>query len=151
MIAGATSKTFIARTLCRSRSALQTQIRYAGGGGRPGGKPTFNWKERMALRLARKGDQKVKPFRVVPTGDWDDIAPYFDEAKGHSMIDITNLDSFEAPHTEEIGEFEGEHDTRKSIDVSRLFGKDKARGAIPKKYNYGNKRFSHKRVFGQRE
>ena len=87
-------------------------VRCAGGGGRPGGKPTFNWKERMELRLARKGAKKIKPFKMRPSGDWDDIAPYFDESKGHIMINITDLDSFEMPDIENLGEYEGPNDTR---------------------------------------
>ena len=108
-------------------------VRCAGGGGRPGGKPTFNWKERMELRLARKGAKKIKPFKMRPSGDWDDIAPYFDESKGHTMINITDLDSFEMPDIEDLGEYEGPNDTRKVIDVTRLFGPDKVRGSISRR------------------
>ena len=102
----------------------------------------------MELRLARKGAKRIKPFKDRPSGDWDDIAPYFDESKGHTMIDITDLDSFEAPETEDLGEYEGSNDTRKVIDVTRLFGPDKARGGIPKKRNHAKLAFSHRRIFG---
>ncbi len=138
----------VSRRATQARVATCQQLRFAGGGGRPGGKPTFNWKERMELRLARKGDKRIKPFKVGPSGDWDDIAPYFDKNKGHTMIDITDLDTFEAPETEELGEFEGENDTRKVIDVTSLFGPDKARGSLPKKRNHAKLNFSHRRIFG---
>ena len=31
--------------------SIYQQYRYAGGGGRPGGRPTFNWKQRKLLGL----------------------------------------------------------------------------------------------------
>ena len=34
-------------------SPLLQQVRFAGGGGRPGGKPTLNWRQKQQLRIAR--------------------------------------------------------------------------------------------------
>ena len=131
-------------------SPLQ-QIRFAGGGGRPGGKPTFNWREKMALRLARRGDKKQKPLKITPSGDWDDLEAYFDEAKGDMMTNITKLDEFEFPETKKYGKFEGPNDTRKQIDNFALFGPSKRRGIIVKKYKPRDaKNFSHSRVFGHK-
>ena len=39
-------------------SELTGQVRYGGGGGRPGGVPTFSWQERMKLRLTKKGEKR---------------------------------------------------------------------------------------------
>lgn len=134
------------RALSLPAKNLQT-IRHAGGGGRPGGKPTFNWRERMQLRLTRKGEKKLKPLKITPTGDWEDVEAYFDESKGDTMINITELDEFEAPDVKSYEQFEGPNDTRKEVDVSSLFGPGKSRGSVErKKKQYKN--FSHSRVFG---
>ena len=127
-------------------------IRHAGGGGRPGGKPTFNWRERMMLRLARKDEKKLKPLKIAPTGDWADLEAYFDESRGDTMINISELDEFEAPDVVSHEQFEGPNDTRKEIDVSTLFGPHKPRGALERKRkpSYA-KNFSHTRVFGRKK
>ena len=126
------------------------QIRHGGGGGRPGGKPTFNWRQKMQLRLAQKGDKKLKPFKLAPSGDWEDIEAHFDESKGHTMVDITSMEQFEPPEMEILGEYEGPNDTRKQIDQSALFGPDKPRGSIYRKQKPRDaKHFSHSRVFGR--
>ena len=65
--------------------------RYAGGGGRPGGRPTFNWKEKKQLGLDAT---KIKPFKLNPQmGYWDDIKDHFNPARD-KMIDLTNLETF---------------------------------------------------------
>jgi len=55
---------------------IYQQYRYAGGGGRPGGKPTFNWKQRKLLGLDELKDQK--DMRVKFAGDFNDLKPFMD-------------------------------------------------------------------------
>jgi len=133
----------------------QTQVRHAGGGGRPGAKPTLSWKERRDLRLEKKGE-KVKKFELKEFGDFDeDIAPFLDEARGDVMLNITDKDFDLADHVgtdEEIRarkeSMDKESNPYKQIERSRLFGPEKAAGALLKKENTEGKRFSHRRVFG---
>ena len=101
----------------------------------------------MQLRLARKGEKKLKPLKVAPTGDWKDLEAYFDESKGDIMINITELDEFEAPDVQSYEQFEGPNDTRKEIEVSSLFGPSKPRSYLERKKK-PFKNFSHSRVFG---
>lgn len=126
--------------------------RYAGGGGRPGGKPTFNWKERKQLGL---DNINKKPFKLNPQmGLWDDIKDHFDESKGDKMIDITDLENFEED-PEDLKRLEdkgyvGENNTRKQINIKKLFGSSKAKSVGPVS-NLGGSHFTGyketKRVF----
>ena len=140
----------------------QNQQRNAGGGGRPGGRPTFSWKDKQALRLANKADKQQKPFKVLPFGDFKDIEPYLNASKGDFMVDITDSaewseESEKKKRYESQGvtyeEAEAEKarvaNTRKVIDPSLLFGSQKTAGVIEKKYNYSGAKFSHKRIFGE--
>ena len=70
------------------------QIRFAGGGGRPGGRPTFSWKERRDLQLRERGE-KLKVFKLKDFGDFDDIKGFMDESRGDVIIDITDLEEFD--------------------------------------------------------
>ena len=42
-------------------------VRHAGGGGRPGGRPAFNWKEKKQLGIGTT--QLLKPWKDTPFGD----------------------------------------------------------------------------------
>ncbi len=115
------SRSFIQNTTLNS----VIMKRYAGGGGRPGGKPTFNWKQKKALGLDKP---KLKPFKIRPEISlFDDIAPYFDPSRGDLIVPIG--DNFREPpypykNVEEIV------DNQKKIKISRLFGSNKPSGMI---------------------
>ena len=109
--------------------------RFAGGGGRPGARPTFNWKERRALGLPEAGEVAPKTRKM---GDFDDIAKYVSE---DAMLDVLNQD--DGWELEEIGS------DKKVIHPSNLFGAGKGRGKLLKKRNYNRKTFSHTRIFGK--
>jgi len=119
------------------------QIRFAGGGGRPGGKPTFSWKERRDLKLREKGE-KLKVYKLKEFGDFDDIKGFIDESRGDVIIDITDMDDFDfhslMGSAEEQAELKAKmekgENSRKQIVPSMLFGSAKPAGAILKKYNY---------------
>lgn len=118
--------------------ALQT-VRHAGGGGRPGKKPTFNWKEKKILGLDKP---RMKSFKeaLKPSGDFEDIEPFFDEKSGDMMIDITNLENFEPPVP---GTLEEQFNDKKKVRISTLFGSKKPSGMIEykKKENHFKFRF----------
>ena len=140
---------------CSQKQVTLTQVRHAGGGGRPGAKPTLGWQARRDLRLVKKG-VKVKKFELKDFGDFDeDIAPFLDEARGDIMLNITDKDFNLADHVgteEEVAALKArldkENNPYKQIERSRLFGPVKSAGALIKKENLEGKRFSHKRVFG---
>jgi len=112
------------------------QCRHAGGGGRPGGKPTFNWKERKALKLDELASRKE--FKIKPFGDFDDLKPFFDEKVGDVTIDLRSVDSFDDEslfpkqslddENDPKAAFKGENNTRKVVQISSLFGSKKTFG-----------------------
>lgn len=115
-----------------------------GGGGRPGKRRTFNWKEKRILGLDKP---KAKTFEEVlrPTGRLADIEPFFNEAEGDYKIDITDLDDFNPPdYAPEV------FNDKKKVQVSMLFGSQKGFGMFvpssnkrsPNKYSTRNRRFS---------
>ena len=56
--------------------SIYQQYRYAGGGGRPGGRPTFNWKQRKLLGLDDLRNQRE--MRIKFAGDFNDLKPFMD-------------------------------------------------------------------------
>jgi hypothetical protein len=126
-----------ARLALVSRQGVNVMAkRFAGGGGRPGAKPTFNWKERRALGLEEVGKKRTKsPVR----GDFADLEALVDK---ESFINI-----LEQPDGFTVGG--NIPNDKKLINPAGLFGSGKPRGAIQKKRNYGNSRFSHTRIFGK--
>lgn len=129
----------IAPFISRSVVPLLSQpCRYAGGGGRPGGKPTFNWKERRALNLDVLS--KRKEFKVKPFGNFDELKPFFDEKVGDMTIDLKKVESFDdttyfPQNLDEMDSdnlFKGENNTRKVMQMSLLFGSKKPYGMFTK-------------------
>ena len=119
------------------KASLFNQItkRFAGGGGRPGGKPTFNWKERRQLGLAPAG---TKEPRMRQYGDEWQMRHIITEEDQANAINIFNADNTDTQETFEYTE-EDIYD-KKIIPVTSLFGPHKYRGAILKKFNYQQKR-----------
>ena len=129
--------------LSRCVTSLSVQMvvkRFAGGGGRPGAKPTFNWKVRRQLELNDAGTPRSKaPVR----GRFGDVE---DDVDMDSMIDVLAMD--------EGWTYGGElPNDKKQLTPSGLFGSAKAdsRGRILKKRNYAGARFSHTRIFGNKK
>jgi hypothetical protein len=104
-------------------------VRCAGGGGRPGGKPTFQWKERKELNLPKIYKQKIK---VNDFGLTDKLlADHFDESRGDHIVDLTDLDEWEQPDVED-SDINGEDSTWKKINPASLFGPNKSAGVLEK-------------------
>lgn len=103
--------------------------RFAGGGGRPGGRPAFNWKQKKMLGL---NEARLKPFKLKPRyGVLEDILPYFDSSRGDMIVDITDLEKWEEPPNP-YKNME-EENSKKKINSSRLFGSSKPCGLLPDK------------------
>ena len=73
----------------------------------------------------------MKPLRLRPDlAPWDEIKMYYDETKGDKMIDLTELETFEEDPTL-LNQETKEINTRKVIQVNRLFGSNKNAGVLP--------------------
>jgi len=106
--------------------------RFAGGGGRPGGRPAFTWKEKKQLGLDGK---RLKPMRVnADVGLFEEIEPYFNPARGDKIVDITNLEVFEENPPASYLRGEEKPNGRTKIQVNRLFGSTKPFGTLPTMY-----------------
>ena len=112
--------------------------RLAGGGGRPGAKPAFSWKERKALNLPEVNAPLFKP---PVRGEFAEVA----NLVGESTENMQNL--LDLPDGVLVEE--NIVNARKVIHPSNLFGPGKPRGKISKKYNYNRVNFSHSRIFGR--
>jgi len=127
--------------LVRNRShSLIGAVRYAGGGGRPQGRPVLNFKQRRELGLPDKDRNGfIKSPKLKMMGNFEDIEKWVDKS---AMVDITDLDEWESPSMFV--------EDKKVIVPSSLFGPSKAanRGSLPKKSNVDGNKFSHKRIFG---
>ena len=57
----------ICRTLQRFTNPItRIAVRHGGGGGRPAGRPAFNWKEKKLLGLGET--ETLKPWKNKPSG-----------------------------------------------------------------------------------
>lgn len=106
--------------------------------------PVFNWKEKKLLRLSLKKNKREN-IRIPPIGHLEDILHLFDESKGDRIIDEPTFRVEALPRVIEIENF------RRQVDVSMLYGSGKSSGLIEKKRNVGKLKFSHSRVFGNKE
>jgi len=118
-------------------SPLLQQVRFAGGGGRPGGKPTLNWRQKQQLRIARKDQIKLAKQGFID----DEMDEWLKAQPGYEEIDLTNVENYEieSPITDELY-----FDTRRQFNASSLFGSNKSAGGFKKKlrvhnYKYGKK------------
>eukprot|EP01041_Mallomonas_annulata_P003705 gene3705-7368_t len=117
----------------------------AGGGGRPGGRPAFNWKERKTLGL----DGASKELKARPIGDFNDIEGFMDPSRGDILVNLTDLEHWDEPEKEMISD--GYRDARKTIQIGMLFGPNKIAGTILRKESNAEKpNFSHRRIFGSK-
>lgn len=122
-------------------SYTHIQIRFGGGGGRPGGRPSYNYKERRVLGI----DEPYKKLKLRPWGFMEDIEHLIklDEKAGDFEVDFAKTVNFKEPAFDYA-----RTSNRKRVDPASLFGSNKGYGMIatpPKKQN-----FSHKRIFGEK-
>ena len=106
------------------------QVRH--GGSRPGGAPTFNWKEKRILNISNKPKLNLRKAEALAE-DFDEIKKLLTENGEGKFIDLTNMTDFEE---EEIDEASQRKLDKKTIQVSMLFGPHKLRGSIPRKDDY---------------
>lgn len=92
------------------------------GGGRPGGRPAFNWKEKKLLQL---NQEKVVP-KFLPTGY------IYSEQEFNQMVDTSRGDV--AYNLSTMADFEDGEVTvpynKKKVQVSSLFGSHKSYGLL---------------------
>jgi len=125
-------------------SCLRTIVRYAGGGGRPGGVPKFNWKEKKLLNI----NQKRKPLKLRPYGYWEDIEEFFDPKRDVMLPWEQDEKTFDDPAF--AGKINTESD-RKRLDMRSLYGSSKSYGMLPvKDVPKEMKKYSYERIFGEK-
>lgn len=120
-----------------SKDVIKTTVRY--GGSRPGGRPTFNWKEKnqlKAIELKNNQNNASSPSSTVfnnsTTGDFDDIKHLFDPKNGDVVVDISDTDfdseDFDKQYLSNVGKVINYDTSRKSVNISKLFGSHKRKG-----------------------
>lgn len=123
-------------------------VRHAGGGGRPGGRPAFNWREKQQLRLSQKNAKKELKLR--PFGSWLDIQEFFDEKSGATMIEPSKVREGVTIKARDPSD-DPDSNTKKVLSPALLFGPQKSYGYLRGKATHGKHAlFSHKRIFGER-
>ena len=152
-----------------TRSFQSSAPMLGGGGGRPGGVPTLNWKQKLSLNL----EKKSKASKLPIFGDVNDLEKYIDLSeytkvdlsKGETfsnlepyMLDAINNNMIIKDGVKNEGT-DGSLNHQKTILASSLFGPSKPAYAIPLK-GHPDKRgnikrkikytFSHKRIFGDK-
>jgi len=116
-----------------------------GGGGRPGGKPTFNWKQRASLGL-QKVQLNAPRDRNFPRsphlyGDVNTIRHWLSDIppEDHVVLEGPNKSSDEqiAAFYARLDKIHADSQKRSEpkLDYSNLFGPNKAFGMIPVKKN----------------
>jgi hypothetical protein len=138
------------------QSNYMAGIRFGGGGGgRPGGKPAFNWKEKKALGIAvvkaNAPRKKYFPRGVHLRGDFSTIEHLVKDLPEEDVVNLNPTD----PNTNKavqamLERLEAERQTRQTtptLNVAALFGPQKSVGALPRKLNK-KVEFSHNRIFG---
>lgn len=111
--------------------------RSAGGGGRPGGKPAFSWREVKQLNL----EKKFVDVKLRPEGFFEDIESHMDPTRGDKLIPMGDNFS-EIPVDLRVN-------NRKTVNISKLFGSNKSYGILKERYR--KQKFSYARVFGNRK
>ena len=132
------------------RAVLAQQVRHAGGGGRPGGRPTLGWKQKQQLRLANKQSGKTFKLRAFGSVGAKDLEQLLGKDWSKSAVNLSKVTEYQSPdvptESSERGAFDGENNTRKQINIQSLFGPTKPFGMLEKKENKFHRTFSHKRL-----
>jgi len=115
------------------RHPLNLFLQVRNGGGRPGGVPTFNWKEKKSINYDVGGSKSFED-KFAAASSFEELK---ESLKNEKFIDLTNLDKFEE---EEIADESEAISDKKVINVGLLFGPNKPRGAIPRKDDYDHQK-----------
>jgi len=107
---------------------LMGQRYKGGGGGRPGGKPAFNWKEKKLLNLTTFR----KPVGMPPAGNFKLISKHFDESQGDFKFSLSGKTTTNVGTISSIEQLNKELNTnsRKKVNLSLLFGSSKSYGLL---------------------
>lgn len=118
----------------RPLAPLLQQHRFAGGGGRPGGKPTLNWRQKKQLRIARKDQMKLARQGFID----DEMDEWLKAQPGYQEVDLSNVEKYEieSPITDQLY-----FDTRREFNASSLFGSNKSAGGFKKKLRVHNYKY----------
>ena len=150
---------------CKHHRSFQSSclLQGGGGGGRPGGVPTFTWKQKKILQLEKKKESKVIPNygSIELLGDiskYTTIDLSKTENYGTEVDPMTFLDPSSSLGGDSDGKVTINH--TKVIQARLLFGSHKPAYAIPlrghpdKRGNTKRKvklAFSHSRIFGHKK
>jgi len=121
-------------------SSLLTAVRFAGGGGRPGGKPAFNWKEKKLLNLDGASSKKVK---LHSSGEMKDFLKALQSARVSIDLNTVKEQSFSLTTAPAKSTQQLYAEARRVIDNTKLFGPKKTFGLLPKNHSvmlYGKNR-----------
>lgn len=121
---------------------LKSCVRFAGGGGQPGGKPTFNWKERRLLGL---DTLKKKKTKIKDSGPLNELLDAIDPNDIEEIVVFTPGMNYTVPPPEDETTREFRRKDKKTLNMRQLFGSHKAYGMLPVKVRQP---FSYERVFG---
>ena len=138
MLAG--HSTAVAKLLqCRAVAFIQVRHR---GGGRPGGRPTFNWKEKRELERLdaeyRANNHEFDEFKFKKMGgDGTDLIKALDPSRGDMLIDLNTVTEFDSTvYANKLKSVTYYDTSRKQVDVKRLFGSSKPTGFVQKDREY---------------
>ncbi len=127
--------------LLRCRGASFIQVRHRGGG-RPGGRPTFNWKEKKELERLdaeyRANNHEFDEFKFKKMGgDASELVKSVDLSRGDMVIDLNTVKEFDSTvYTNKLKNVTYYDTSRKNIDIKRLFGTNKPTGFVKKDREY---------------
>lgn len=127
--------------LVRCRAASLIQVRHRGGG-RPGGRPTFNWKEKRELeRLDAEylaNNKEFDEFKFTKMGgDASELVQTVDPSRGDIVIDLNTAAEFDSTvFTNKLKNVTYYDTSRKTVEVKRLFGTSKPTGFVAKDREY---------------
>lgn len=97
-----------------------------GGGGRPGGKPTFNWKEKKILNLTHVR----KPVKMPLSGNFKMIEKHFDVNHGDFKITLSGNAPNVGNMTLEKLSTQLNMSRTKKVNLNLLFGSNKPFGEL---------------------
>jgi len=138
--------------------------RFAGGGGRPGGRPSklcelfiqfsklefnsfhflhaaFNWKHRKLLGLPKENISANEILKRQEITTDDELQKLVASIGGH-VVSLNPEDDY-VESDEMIAETNDKMNTKKRVRVSLLFGPDKGRGFLPTSHKKRNWRMRH--------
>mmetsp|Transcript_24397 Transcript_24397/g.18540 ORF Transcript_24397/g.18540 Transcript_24397/m.18540 type:complete len:165 (+) Transcript_24397:126-620(+) len=152
----------VTRSVIKSKvmSVYVPGIRFGGGGGgRPGGKPAFNWKEKKLLGIKspilNTPRKQFLPQGIHLHGDFRTIEHLLRDIPPEDVVEVDATDETKALQEIEkmVNRIELERQTKRTqpqININSLFGSSKSVGRLPTKLNK-RLNFGRQRVNRQRE